>query len=175
MDTTLPNKHKSPLKEKAIEEFRLYWMVFLFLALMFGAFTTYRRLIMREVGVDYAHWGAGLIQAAIIAKVILIGQAMSVGKRIERRPLIVSVLVKAFLYGLLVAAFDVIERVIEGLLHRHNWQVIAHDIVSKGPEEMLAKSVMIFVAFVPFFALWEIARVLGPGKLREMFFHVSPA
>jgi hypothetical protein len=30
---------------------------------------------------------------------------------------------------------------------------------------------MIMVAFIPFFAFWETGRVLGPGKLSEMFLH----
>src|SRR3974390_2556485 len=101
MDT---GSHKArKLKERALEELRVYWTVFAFLALMFGAFTLYRRLILHEAGIGYAHSGAGLIEAAIVAKVILIGQAMSVGRGVERRPLIIAVLVKAVLYGLLVA------------------------------------------------------------------------
>jgi hypothetical protein len=167
--TTQEHRRLSRFKEKALEEFKLYWVVFAFLALMFGAFTLYRRLILHEVGVSYTHWGIGLIEAAITAKVILIGQAMNVGKRIEGHPLIISVFVKAFLYGLLVAVFDVLERVVEGLIHRDTWQEIAHRVVMKGPEEILANSLMIFVAFIPFFALWEVGRVLGFEKLADMF------
>ena len=50
------------LKEKAIEEFKVFWVVAAFLALMFGAFTTYRRLILTEFGISYVHYGAGLIR-----------------------------------------------------------------------------------------------------------------
>jgi hypothetical protein len=159
----------SRFKAKAAEEFKLYWVVFAFLALMFGAFTTYRRIVLHEVGVSYAHWGLALIEAAIIAKVILIGHAMKVGKRLENRPLIISVFAKAFLYGLLVAAFNMLERVVDGLIHRESWQAIAHRIVMVGPQEMFANSLMIFVAFIPFFAVWEIGRVVGFDKLADMF------
>ena len=64
MDRILSREHQGHLKERVAEEFRLYWVIFFYLALMFGAFIIYRRLIMREVGIDYAHWGAGVIQAA---------------------------------------------------------------------------------------------------------------
>ena len=74
------------LKEKAIEEFRLYLIVFAYLALMLGAFTTYRRLVLAQAGISYAHYGAGIIEAAVVAKVILIGQALGVGKRLEVSP-----------------------------------------------------------------------------------------
>jgi hypothetical protein len=162
------------LKEKAIEEFRLYWIVFAYLALMFGAFTTYRRLVLSEVGISYGHYGIGIIEAAVIAKVILIGEAFHLGKRIENHALIIAVLVKSVLFGLLVGVFNVLERVIEGLIHGDSWAGIAHRVVVYGPRESLARAVVMIVSFIPFFALWEVARVLGPGKLHEMFWHRRP-
>jgi hypothetical protein len=89
----MPSERKiAHAKEKAREELRLTLVVFAFLAFMFCAFLTYRRLVLKEYGISYAHYGAGLIEAAIIAKVILFGQAMNLGKRIEDEPLIISVL-----------------------------------------------------------------------------------
>jgi hypothetical protein len=172
----MPNEQKtSHVKEKAREELRLTLVVFAFLALMFCAFITYRRLVLKEYGISYLHYGAGLIEAAVIAKVILIGQAMNLGKRIEDRPLVIAVLVKAVMYALFVALFTVLEDVLVGLLHREGWRAIEHAMVANGPADILARSLMITVAFIPFFALWETGRVLGPGKLSEMFFHERPA
>jgi hypothetical protein len=176
MSTTLSTGHHTRhFKEKFVEEFKVYWVVFAFLALMFGAFTNYRRLILHGVGINYAHWGAGLIQAAIIAKVILIGQAMHVGRRIERHPLIVAAVVKSLLYGLLVAVFNILEHAVEGLIHGDSWPAIAHRLVMSGPDEILARFLMIFIAFIPFFALWETGRVIGFGRLADLFFHKRAA
>ena len=36
-------------------------------------------------------------------------------------------------------------------------------------DELLARTLVVLVAFVPFFAFGEIARVLGEGKLSELF------
>ena len=173
MSTPKP-RNLEHFKSRAIEEFKLYWIVFAYLAIMFGAFTTYRRLVMAEAGVSYGHLGAGLIEAAVLAKIILVGQALELGKRSESRPLIVSVLVKALAYGFLVALFHVVERAIEALLHGGGWAAIEHRVLMYGPDEMLARTVMVFVSFVPFFALWETARVLGPGKLFDMFLRGRP-
>jgi len=169
MDVRSPRVHN--LKERALEELRIYWAVFAYLALMFGAFTLYKRLILHQVGIDYAHYGAGLIEAAIVAKVILIGQALSFGRGAERHPLIVAVLVKAVLYGVLVGGFDVVERIVEGLLRGKEWHALLQGVVVNGPTEAFANALMILVSFIPFFALWETGRVLGPGKLTELFFH----
>jgi hypothetical protein len=156
------------LKEKAIEEFKVFWVVAAFLALMFGAFTTYRRLILTEFGISYVHYGAGLIEALIVAKVILIGQALGIGKRFEHGPLIVAAVFKALLYGALVAAFAVAEHWIEALVHGKDLASVWRGFVGLGKDEILARMLMVIVAFIPFFALWETNRVLGEGKLSAL-------
>lgn len=175
-DTDKSHTRMSRVKEKTVEEFKLYWTVFIFLALMFSAFTTYRRLILGEVGVNYGHYGAGLIEAAVIAKVLLIGDAMKLGRRIEKHALIISVLVKSVLFALFVAAFNVIEHAIEGLYHKQSWStIVSHPFEAKNTNELLARSLVLVVTFIPFFALWETARVLGPGKMTELFLRRRPA
>jgi hypothetical protein len=39
-----------------------------------------------------------------------------------------------------------------------------------GSLELLARMMMLFVSFIPFFAFWEIGQVLGRHELIEMFF-----
>jgi hypothetical protein len=162
-------KHAS-LKEKAAEEFKLFWIIALYLAVFLGSFTVYRRLILEEFGVAYLHYGFALIEALIIAKVILIGQAFGLGKRFERAPLILSVLYKSILFGVFVFLFGILEHVVEALIHKSGWAGFVHGVAELGLYELLARMVMLIVAFVPFFAFWEVGRVLGPGRLSELFF-----
>jgi hypothetical protein len=143
----------------------VFWVIAAFLGLMFCAFITYRRLILAEFGVSYVHYGAGLIEALIVAKVILIGQALGVGKRFERGPLIVAALFKAVAYGALVAVFGVLEHWIEGLAHGKNLESVWRGFVELGKDEILARMLAVIVAFIPFFAFWESNRVLGENKL----------
>ena len=108
---------KADLKQKAIHEFREYLTVLLFLAPLFGAFSTYRMLLQgwfREGSFEY---GTALINALILSKIILIGEYLRVGKRQENRPLIYSTVYKSFVFTLLVAVFHVLEDAIKGLLH----------------------------------------------------------
>ena len=62
------------LKEKLIHEVKEVLVIFLYLALFFCAFTTYRLLVMKEVGLSYFHYGFALIKALVLAKVILLCQ-----------------------------------------------------------------------------------------------------
>lgn len=159
------------IKRKLLEEFKLFLGVFAFLALMFSAFLTYRRLVSSETGITYLHYGAGVIKAAVIAKIILIGQALKLGKRVEDQPLIIVVLVKAILFGLLVALFNVLERVIEGLVRGLHWRAIANLVVMNSMNEILAGTLIVIASFIPFFGFWEIGRVVGTDKISKMFFH----
>jgi hypothetical protein len=69
----------------------------------------------------------------------------------------------------------VIEHVIEGLAHRESWADIAHSLVSADRDEILARTLVLIVTFIPFFAFWETDRVLGEGRLFELFFHKRAA
>jgi hypothetical protein len=44
------------------------------------------------------------------------------------------------------------------------------DYFGRGSHEMLANLLVMFVAFIPFFAFKEVGRVLGEGKVWELFF-----
>jgi len=121
------------------------------------------------------HYAVAFIEAAIIAKVMLIGQIAGLGKRVESEPLIFTVPVKAVLYGLLVALFAVLEHVVEGLVHGKDLAAIVHGFLSIGIYEILARTLMVIFTFIPFFALWELNRLLGEGKLYALFFKkISP-
>jgi len=167
----MPSEHETKrVKQKLLEEIKLYFFVFAFLALMFSAFLTFRRLISNEAGITYLHYGSGIIKAAIVAKIIMIGQALKLGKNVENQPLMIAVLVKAALFGLLVAIFNVIERVIEELIRGNDWPGISNLLVMNGLNQALADALILMVSFIPFFAFWETGRVLGEGTLSQMFF-----
>jgi hypothetical protein len=161
---------RAALKEKAVEELKVFWIITLYLALLFGAFMVYRRLILAEFGVPYLHYGFAIIEALIIAKVIMIGDAFKLGRRFEDRPLVFSVAYKSALFAVFVMLFGVLEHVIEGLFHKQDANAILHGMIEIGMYELLARVVMLFMAFIPFFAFWELGRVLGPHKLSALFF-----
>jgi hypothetical protein len=169
------NTRTSTFKEKAIEELKLFWIIASYLAVMLAAFAWYRRFVLSAAGVSYFHYGAAVVEALILAKVILIGQALGLGTRFEDSRLIFSVLFKALVFGVFMAIFGMLEHLIEGLIHRESWDEIEHGLVKAGRGEILARTVMMIVTLIPFFAFWETDRVLGDHKLFRLFFHKTPA
>ena len=157
------------LKERALEELKAYWVITLYLWLFLGSFTIYRRLILAETGVPYLHYGIALVEAMIIAKVVLIGRIFGFTKRFDQLPLIVPVIYKSLLFALLVLGFGVLEKTVEGLIHREVVLSGLQKISEVGRYEIGARTLMLTVALVPFCAFSELGRVLGMRKLVAMF------
>ena len=169
MDTAEPGKARS-LKERALEELKLYWIITLYLWLFLGLFTVYRRLVVAKTGTLYLHYGIALIEAMVIAKVVLIGRVFGFTRRFDHLPLIVPVVYKSLLFALLVLAFGVLEKTIDGLIHGEGIAGGLHRIADVGGYEIGARALMLTVALVPFFAFSEIGRVMGLSRLVAMFF-----
>lgn len=170
----MADETKASLKEKAKEEFRLMLLITAFLAAVFVSFLTYRRLISREFGVTSFHYGFALIEALIVAKVILIGKALKIGTKPAGRTLMFTALRESVFYAALVGIFAVLEHIVEGLLHHETLGASVQKLLDQGVYEILGRTLVLFVAFIPFFSLWQLDRVLGERKLIELFFRKNP-
>jgi hypothetical protein len=163
-----PRKEKS-MFSRFIAEMRKFALVALYLFFFFGAFNNYRRLILREYDLDYFQYGVSLIEALVLGKVILLGEVFHLGDRFRGRPLIVPTLYRTFTFSLLVLAFAILEHLVKGLIHGQNYAAIVQEIVANRTE-VGAKIIMMFIAFIPMFAIWEISNLFREGKLFELFF-----
>jgi len=165
-----PAAPHATLKEKALRELRLFVMVTLYLVFLLGSFTLYRRLTYAELGIGYLTYGFKLIEALVIAKVILIADAIGLGRSAEKRPLMASVAWKTLLFSLFILAFNILEQAVEARVHGEPWSRAILSFTDKGLDEMLARSLVMVIALVPLIAFLELDRALGRGKLRELFF-----
>ncbi len=165
---------KAGWKEKALREIVEYWSAFSYLALFFGSFTWYRRLILAQYEISYFHYGSAVVEALVLAKVILVGDALKLGRRLEDRPLIYSTLNKAVIFTLWVGVFSVVEFAVEGWIDGKGLDQILNAMRSENVDELLAKCLVTFVSFIPFFAFRELERVLGEGTLKSLFLHPRP-
>jgi hypothetical protein len=166
----LTSEKKAHLKEKAVEE---TWKLVLYtgyLAFVLVAFANYRRLILAEYQINYLHYGYALVEALVLAKIILIGEALGVGERYSERPLIFTTVFKSIAFGILAAVFAALEHLVEGMIHHKNLEGIWADLISKGIDEILARLLIMIVAFLPFFAIWELQRVIPGVRFFDLFF-----
>ena len=164
------NKAIAGWKQKLVTEMIEYWIVVVYLACFFGLFTWYRRFILAEYQISYVNYGVSLIEALVLAKVILIGDVLRLGRGLDDKPLIVPTLYKAVVFSLWVGLFSVLEHTIGGLLRGHGLAGGVEELMRTGKYELLARCLITFVAFVPFFAFKELGRVLGEDNMRTLFF-----
>jgi hypothetical protein len=157
-------------KQRAAAELRLFLIIALYLAVLLGAFTLYRRLTYAELGIGYLAYGFKLVEALVIAKIILLGEAIGLGRGSEHRPLAAAVAVKTILFTILIVAFTILEHTVEALVHGEPWARAVMSFSATGIYEMLARTLVLVIALVPFFAVLELSRALGPGRLAGLFF-----
>lgn len=163
-------KNKSEWKQKIIQEFINYWITVTYLFLYFGVFLVYKRLVLDNFEISYMHYGFAAIKALILAKVILIGDALRIGHRLEHKPLALSTLYQAIMFTVWVGVFSLIEKTVMGLLHGEGMSGGFREIIGKGKNDLLASSMIVFFTFIPFFAFKELSRVMGEGKIWNLFF-----
>ncbi|MGH6644256.1 MAG: hypothetical protein ACRED3_16335, partial [Bradyrhizobium sp.] len=102
------------LKERGLDEVRRFFLVFVYLWAVFGLFVLNERLILNEREISFLPQGFALINAAIMAKVMLIGEDLKFGRRFDRYPLIYPVFYKSVVFALLFIVFHVLERLLGG-------------------------------------------------------------
>lgn len=157
-------------KHSIVHELNEYLLVFLFVAPFFVSFTTYRMYLVGDWGNWLFTYGASLVSALILSKVILIGEIAGLGKRSENMSLIVSTIYKAALFTVFYQLFHILEGTVRGLVHHRTLRgaLSAATVVEKG--EFASLALVVFFAFIPFFALRETRRVLGVGEFHDLFF-----
>ena len=171
----MTSKDSAPVgfKQKAKNELIDFALISLYLAIVLCAVSTVAMLILRKYDVSFWNYGVALINALVVAKVILIGDMAHLGRRAETRPLYQSVLYKSVVFGLLILAFHVLEEVIKHLIHHQPAaRMILHDF---SANDLMTRTIVIMGTLIPLFAWRELGRVIGEDKLRSLFFKPGAA
>ncbi len=165
-----PDRKKSSWRQKIFHELVEYWINVIYLMLVFASFFIYQRLLLASYEITYTNYGVAVIEALVLGKVIMIGDVARLGRGLEDKPLIYPTIYKTVVFTVFVAAFKGIEYGIKGLWHGEGIMGGLAEFSAKGWEVVLANSIVVVVAFIPFFAVKELGRVLGEKTVRGLFF-----
>jgi hypothetical protein len=166
--TSDPSRKKK-LEKRLVDETREYAVVAGYFALFLLSVATYRTLILREYDINTYVFGWAIVQAAILGKVVLIGQFLRLGDGLTGRPLIVATIWKSVVFSFFAAALIATEHLVSALLH-HPPVREEFSLTGGHGYEMLARFQLMLVAFVPFFALRLTARLSGQESLYALLF-----
>jgi len=148
----------SDRKQKIKHElWEMLWL-FLYLAFFFCALVAYDLFLLKQYEVAYWNFGFALLNAAVITKVIMIGEYAKLGKRHEDKSLLISTLWKAFVFGLLVFAFHIVEEVVKRMIHGSDLERASREL---RVDQFATRTIVVFSTFIPLFAFREFRRVMG--------------
>jgi len=162
------------VKERAVTELKNFAAIALYLWVLFSLFEIHRYAVLREFNLSSLSGykiGFAAVNALIMGKVILIGEALHVGEQLSEKRLIFSVLFKSAAFALLVVCFDIVEEVIVGIIHGKSLAASIPQMAGGGLEGKALFGVMAFVVLIPFFLFTEVQRVIGKETLQSLILH----
>jgi hypothetical protein len=167
----ISDEQKRKVKERAVTELKRYAAIASYLWVLFSLFELHRVAVLRGVNDSsisgYRIFFAG-VNALIMGKIILIGEALHVGQRLSEGRLIFSALYRAAMLGLLALGFNLVEGVIDGLIHGKSAVASIPRMGGGGLEGMVLYGVIAFVVLIPFCLFTELQQSLGKDKLNSL-------
>jgi hypothetical protein len=148
------------------ELWEMTWL-FLYLAFFFCSLVVSDTLQLKQYEIASWNLGFALLNALVVTKVIMIGECAKLGQRHEDKNLVISTFWKAFVFGLLVFIFHIIEEIVKRLIHGSD---IAQASRELRIDQFAARSIVVFCTFIPLFAFREFRRVMGEKEFRDFVF-----
>jgi hypothetical protein len=159
------------LRQKVVSEVRRLLAISIYLSIFFLVFRLYTNLILEQLHINYFVYGLTILKALVLAKIILAADALRLGRRFREHPLIVPALYNTVVFSVFALVSEVVEHLMVGaLLHGLGPAAVFTEISDKGWSNLAGMTLVVFVAFIPFFAFREVERVLGEGTLFDLFF-----
>jgi len=164
------NEHLSHIKEKGVEEGKKLLWIFLYLWVLLGLFAVHRSIVLNEENLFY-HQGFAVINAFLLAKVVLTADIFHAADKFNDKPLIYPIVFKSIVFSTILISFYLTEETLLGMWHGNTFAQSIPALGGGSLEGILSVGVIMIFVLMPFFALREIARDIGGGdKLYELFF-----
>ena len=157
-------------KQKAYQGLKNYLILACYLWVVFALFVLYSSVILSEHRIPFAPHGFALVNALVLAKVILIAQRF-VGEWLNEMPLIYTTLLKSVAFAVLLGCLKIIEETLRGLYRGLSYNESILVAVGGGTlTGALVFMAILAVVLIPFFAFTELGSVLGEEKLKILLF-----
>jgi hypothetical protein len=166
--------HRRTKTERLVHELTKFSLMFLYLWLQFGLFVLHENIIRAQTGLDYQMQGFAIINALVLAKVMLIAEDLKLDQWLRGRPLVYAILGESFLFTIVLIAFHVLEKIVVGLVGGSS---LAHSVPAIGGGGFAGVMIVgatFFVTLIPYFAFRDIGNVLGWAEMRALLFTGQP-
>lgn len=158
------------LKQRLIGEGQAFGAIFLYIYVVLALFSVHEHIVLKEHQIDFTHYGFALVNAYVLAKVVLVGEKLHLGGGFEDRPLIYPILVKSALFGIALVAFHIVEKTIAGVWRGQTIAESIPGIGGGGLRGVIAIAAIVSVTLIPFFAFRSLMQVIGRPQLYALLF-----
>jgi hypothetical protein len=164
-----PDGRKPSLKQRALHEGKRLFGIFIYLWALLALFALHETIVLAKHGIVYRPYGVALFNAWVLAKVMLVAEDLKLGSGwFKQRPPIYRILSKAVAFAAVFMAVHVVEHVLVGAWRGRTLAESFPQVGGGSFFGILSVAILISVALIPFFAVKEIDRALGPGMLRSL-------
>lgn len=164
------DKQGKTLAQRAYHEFKEFLVIVLYLWVVLGLFLLYKSVLLHEEHISFLAKGFAIINALVLGKIILIARALHVGDWTNRWPLIYPTVVKSALFSIVLAVFKLLEAAVVALYRHQPFQRAIAEFGGGTTKGILTLTLLMFVVLIPFCGFTELQRVIGEGKLAQIFF-----
>ena len=165
---------KPNLAQRALEELKKFSVMFLYLFILFALFNIHESLILTKHEIPFSNYGFALVNALVLAKVMLVAEDLHLGSRFKGSPLVYPILFKSIVFATVLICFHILENVIVGMWQGMTMVQSIPGVGGGGLKGVFSVGVIMAVALIPFFAFREISRVVGESKLLSFVFTRGP-
>jgi hypothetical protein len=163
------------MAQKIGHELKVVFWTTAYFAVWFGSLMLLKKLILAEYDVSAGRMSLALVGALVVAKVLLVLEAVPLGGWIRRRPAWLEMVVRTILYGIGVFIVLLIEKSIE---QRHAYDGIehamAHLVEHAHMQHVIASTICVVGAILGFNALSVLRRSIGTDALVQAFLQPMP-
>jgi len=159
------------IKQKIINETKELGIVTAYFLFCFGTILVLKKLWLEEYRIEFQALGMAAIGALIAAKVVLLLEATSIGRRFEHSAQVLDVLYKSLIYTFFAVVVLYLEQVID---LRHEFGGIRAAFINaihhRDINRFFATLICVGVSFLGYNILSSVSRHLGEGELFRLFF-----
>jgi hypothetical protein len=158
------------LRQRAMRELKELVVISLYLYITLGSVILMKTAVLHTAGIAFTPWGIAIVKAVVLAKFMLLGNAMKLGERTTTRPLIWPTLHKAFALLVLLIILTTVEEAVVGLFHRQPIADSMGELFGARLQETIAGFIIMLMVLIPYSAFLVLGQALGEGRLERMFF-----
>ena len=111
---------KATLHERVMHEIKEFAILTVYLYITLGAVIMMKTAVLHTDDINFTPWGIAIVKAMVLAKFMLLGNALKLGEGHKTSPLIWPTLHKAFAFLVLLIILTVIEEAVVGLFHHRS-------------------------------------------------------